>query len=486
MNSQKLTGPQKRAVSERADERIADAIARFKATGSPVQVSFREMCSAWPWAKRSDVMTHYMHRYPAKMLPYIPILFLSSSLASEGDIVLDGFAGTGTVGLECISHPATPRDCLLADISPLARLISSAKVTPQRPESLRSHVGALHSTLERMTKVPDIPEFPGISFWFRDRAQTELARLYTLIDTASMGLLEKDFFWACLSSIIRDTSRADPRIAPPVRLSAKKIPSEAGRTPEQVIARKGRMNPQTLFFRAAYRNLARLSDLWEAMHASGHWRTALVIGGDARRLTISTYLGKGELDARTEAPMPDNSIGMVICSPPYINAQKYARSTKLELWWMGLINRTAEGLRSLDSDMIGTERIGSGEGPELALTGVAEADHLVDAIAEKSVRAARMVSKYYHDMSAALSEIARVLRPGKYCILVVGNNAIRTHVAPNHIILAEIAKRKGLDIEAMLVDEIRSRGMITKRHPTAGMIRDEWIMLLRKPVRRMR
>jgi hypothetical protein len=34
--------------------------------------------------------------------------------------------------------------------------------------------------------------------------------------------------------------------------------------------------------------------------------------------------------------------------------------------------------------------------------------------------------------------------------------------------------------ETVLVDEIRSRGMITKRHETGGLLLDEWVIVLRK------
>jgi len=84
-------------------------------------------------------------------------------------------------------------------------------------------------------------------------------------------------------------------------------------------------------------------------------------------------------------------------------------------------------------------------------------------------------------MRLALREIKRALRPEGYCILVVGNNAIFKQVIPSNHILAEIAQEEGFELKAMLVDEIRSRGLITKRHETAGMIADEWIILLQKP-----
>jgi hypothetical protein len=40
----------------------------------PVHFDFRNACNKW--VKRSDKYTHSIHRYPAKLIPYIPIFFL--------------------------------------------------------------------------------------------------------------------------------------------------------------------------------------------------------------------------------------------------------------------------------------------------------------------------------------------------------------------------------------------------------------------------
>jgi len=469
------------ATTEWVDATIDDFVAQYKRTGLPQRVSFRSLCAYWPWAKRSDVYTHFLHRYPAKLLPYIPTFFLSSSLVGDDEPILDPFAGTGTVGLESITHLVHPRDCQLIEINPLARLISSAKTTPIDPTLLRKRFADLSRLMREYDKEPIIPQFPGIDFWFRQRAQEGLAKVRSCIEDLDASVPEKDFFWACYSSIIRDMSRADPRVAPPVRLSAKKFPPAQKTIAKKKLAQKQRFEAPTLFRKAIRRNIERMQELWDILSYMKSNKTTQVIGHDARNLTYASYIGKGHLDATQSRPLMDNSIGMVITSPPYINAQKYTRTTRFELWWLELIEESAEALASFDRQLIGTERVPYDEYVELTPVGNATADALLQQIFDIEPLRAGIVSTYFNDIRLALTEMKRVLRPEGYCILVVGNNIIFKQVIPNNQILAEIAQEEGFELKAMLVDRIRSRGLITKRHETAGIIADEWVILLQKP-----
>lgn len=470
-----------KATTDWVDALIDDFVVQYERTGCSQRVDFRGLCAHWQWAKRSDVYTHFLHRYPAKLIPYIPIFFLSSSLASDDDIILDPFAGTGTVGLESITHLIHPRNCQLIEINPLARLISSAKTTPIDPAILRRRLADLSRLMREYDKEPTIPQFPGIDFWFRQKAQKGLVKVRDCIEALEANVPEKDFFWACYSSIIRDMSRADPKVSPPVRLSAKKFPGTQEAVVKTKLAQKRRFEAPTLFRKAVKRNIERMQELWSVSDRTRSSKTVQVVGSDARNLTRSPYIGKGRLDTTQSRPLMDNSIGMVITSPPYINAQKYTRTTKFELWWLELIKESAEALGNFDRQLIGTERVPYDEYVEITAVGNTTADALLQQIFDIESLRAGIVSKYFNDMRLALREVKRVLRPEGYCILVVGNNAIFKQVIPNNQILAEMAQEEGFELEAMLVDKIRSRGLITKRHETASMIADEWIILLRKP-----
>lgn len=121
-----------------ANEILRALEVRFRTRAEPIDVKFRELCSAWPWARRSDVFTHLVHPYSAKILSYIPILFLSSdAYVDPAAPVADVFAGTGTVLLESSLHPFYPRPAYGVELNPLARLIAQVKVSGRRHRARR-------------------------------------------------------------------------------------------------------------------------------------------------------------------------------------------------------------------------------------------------------------------------------------------------------------------------------------------------------------
>jgi hypothetical protein len=276
-------------------------------------------------------------------------------------------------------------------------------------------------------------------------------------------------------------SRADPKISPPVLLNVGKFSSDHKENAQKIINRKQHFKAETLFRKSIKKNILRMRKLWNAWQHSN--KQSWVVGNDARNLTQSPYVGKGVLNTSAEVKFPKNSVGMVITSPPYLNAQRYTRSTKLELWWLDLLENTSEALNNYDKGLVGTEKISFHDYSELKLVNNTLADTFIEKVYATNPLKAGIITRYFNDMRESLKEIHRVLKPGGYCTLVVGNNLVSKQALPNNVILAEIAQDEGLILRAMLVDEIRSRGLITKRHDTAGIISDEWVLLLQKPTK---
>lgn len=83
-------------------------------------------------------------------------------------------------------------------------------------------------------------------------------------------------------------------------------------------------------------------------------------------------------------------------------------------------------------------------------------------------------------MKIAIDESIRVLKPGGYFVMVIGNNTVCGHEFDTQAYLTEYMISKGLSLEFKLIDDIKSYGLMTKRNKTASRISCEYVLVLRK------
>ena len=79
------------------------------------------------------------------------------------------------------------------------------------------------------------------------------------------------------------------------------------------------------------------------------------------------------------------------------------------------------------------------------------------------------------------TECLRVLRPGGNLLVTLGRSTLAGVTFPADRLFLHFALGLGLEHIATLVDAIPSRGLLTKRHKTAGRIDHEFIVWLRRP-----
>ena len=203
---------------------------------------------------------------------------------------------------------------------------------------------------------------------------------------------------------------------------------------------------------------------------------ARIVWDDSRNPKIGRLAAKGNIEKKGARAFKENSIGLIITSPPYITAQKYVRTTKLELLWLGLAD--SKSLSELDKETIGSERVKVEE--EIKPTNIKAIDNLCAKIEGISKERAIMVNRYFNDMVLVMQNSYKILKKDRVMILIVGNNKVCGYEVNTHDMLAEIGESVGFRREMVIKDRIRSRGMITRRHKNGGLIEDEYIVVLRK------
>lgn len=159
-------------------------------------------------------------------------------------------------------------------------------------------------------------------------------------------------------------------------------------------------------------------------------------------------------DARQPAELPDNSVDMVVTSPPYANNFDYADATRLEMTFLGEVTaysdlkRVREPLvHACSQHMVGYDSAAAIEDPILHPI----VDRLGPIYEElSSVRSTRggkkayhaMIVAYFHDMARVWHYIRAAVRPGGQALFVVGDSApygVYTPVDDLHGVLAVAA-----------------------------------------------
>lgn len=449
----------KRETVQKYNKLIENYIDDYSVNKKPIEVSFRTKVDE---LKNNDRHSHLIHSYPAKLLMHIPYFFLNNTILSkEGDTVLDPFCGTGTVLLESI---ISNRKAIGADANPLARLISQVKTQKLDEKKIKAELGKILNKSKKY-KTFEIPDVVNIDHWFPKNTQINLAKLLKSIKGVKDDKI-RSFFLICFSNCVKKVSFADPRIAVPVKLNPERFKDDniKFKDVENTIKKIKKIDVFEKFKSISLQNIERINRLNEISIG----RKAQVISADARELTSA--LG-------STRKLKNESVQLIITSPPYAGAQKYIRSSSLNLNWTELAR--SMDLLELDRKNIGRENFRTAE-LKVKLTGIKKADVLIKQIAKLDIVRAKIISQYLLDMKSAIDEAIRVLKKGGFFVLIVGNNKVCNKEFNTQEYLTDYMVGKKLKLVFKLIDDIKSYGLMTKRNKTADIISREWVLVFQK------
>jgi len=382
-------------------------------------------------------LTHGLHRFPAKYIPQIPRWALRE-FASKSSVVLDPFAGSGTTLVE--SRCAVDSSIGI-DIDPLARLIASAKVARYDLGRLRDLSTQL---LDRPPVVSLFVPMQGVvnfAHWFNEKAWRQLCGLYEGIQRLNCDAGERRFFLCVFSSILRRVSNADDQT------QKTYVSGTLPKTPAPVM---------DTFRRALTRAVAGVEALHVAARPGGRCQ---LINGSASAI-----------------PLLDNSVDLVITSPPYVDSVDYMYNLMVEYFWLGPtlgVNTRAE-FNSRRRATIGAKN------PARNRTEIAK--ELADLVTFEDLPQYRRaaVSAYFESMARHFFEAARVLRESGRYVLVIGNSQASAGAIPVHDCLVRLASNTGLSLQKAFAYRIRRHYMKFPRKGRGGIILMDWVIVLGK------
>ncbi|MDX9953144.1 MAG: DNA methyltransferase [Anaerolineae bacterium] len=359
--------------------------------------------------RNSAYASHNYHAFPAKFPPQLPRLFIEN-LTLPGDVVLDPMVGSGTTVVEAF---LTGRHGVGIDLDPLALRLGRVKTTPIHIEAtaeagfavLRKAQELCQKQIDELQKQLDqrfeSTERAFIDYWFLPATQCELLALLSQIeiveDTEIRAFLELVF------SAIIITKSGGVSLARDL----------AHTRPHRVLDKQPR-SALVEFSKRLKKNLESATELSFDLSAPDFMH------GNAMAL-----------------PLQDDTVDLIVTSPPYAsNAIDYMRAHKFSLVWFG---RKLQQLSDLRGKYIGHDAT---QGFDL-LTLPPSVQVIVDAVAQTDGKKAQTLHRYYSEATCFLTEMLRVLKPGRAAIVVVGSSIMRGIDTQTGHCLAEIGKNIG-------------------------------------------
>lgn len=412
------------------------------------EVSFRRLCPDIP---NTTYLTHGIHAYPAKFIPQIPRYFIKNTTL-VGDTVLDPFAGSGTALVE---STLLSRNSVGGDINPLAPLLWDAKTNfGDEVTSWRFEFTDFLSALQR-TRAVDPPPVAAIRKWFDDEPIETLSRIFGLIrDYPFSSERLRNFLLVCASSTVRKVSRADPKVSKPF----------ISRRQRELFA-QGPVEWKTMevFSGQVSKYYARVGEYYRSV------RKGVSETGFTPKVTPLF-----PQDARTLPGLTKHSVDAAVTSPPYVSAQEYFRTVKLELFWLGLADERR--IIELDKQVLGTEKVDTDSGPEYRELGIPSLDPGLRQVYQVDRARWLVAFEYFEGLRMHFKRMAEVLRSGAKYGFLVGDNTIRRVPLPVHVGVVQMAGEAGLRCTEQVYDRIVARSLTPNRNTTAGLIDVEWFL----------
>lgn len=374
--------------------------------------------------KDTSYITHGYHRYPAKFIPQI-VSRLVEKYTKEGDLIVDPFGGCGTTLVE---SKIMGRPSVAVDINPVAVLITKAKVTQIEPAKIEKNFINLKIKLDGYNENIKVEalEHERIDYWFKPNEKRKLSFIFAEISKIKNQDI-RDFFYCAFSNILKNCSIWLQKSNKPTRDLNKK-PSD----PILIFCKQVKMMMRG---NARFYNLAK------------------------EKNNLGTSSQVYCTDART-IPVKNNSVNLIITSPPYVTSYEYADLHQLTALWL----EYTKDLSDFRKRFIGTSYHNK---KDLVLNSTL-AENIRNELIKKNKKTAEEVSTYFSEMNQVFVEMKRILkRGGKICI-VIGNTSLKGVEILNAEVFAEQLQNLGLKIIDIIKREIPSKNLPSVRDKKTG------------------
>ena len=401
-----------------------------------------------------------------------------------GPVLYDPMVGSGT-SLLVAAERGIP--ALGADLMPYAAFITSAMIRwgQADPVAVRQVADSALSGYAAMPAREQL-DVPAAGWAFAPPVARALTQLLSALDRAPAGVNRDLVRLAILSAVEQVSYAVKDGIS--VRRRLPDGPARPGRPGQQRVA----MDAADVVAGVRQWVGVVVEDLEQASSVSERAPTGasapsgkdavLPAASSARTgLRRADQLAVVQADARNWRPARE-SCGVAVFSPPYPNRYDYSAIYQLELALGNFVSGAVE-LRRLRKELLRSHlEAPSREEYRIELPALREFLAAVNASrvkGDQSGRVLRMVAGFFEDMADVLLRVAEALRPGGSVGLVVSTQTYLGQHLPTDLLLAEVGRSVGLEVQALWV--VRLKGVASQQRLIATSSGRESVLVMRKP-----
>ena len=382
-----------------------------------IDVAGLEVAEDWSFSEvrkaESMYASHGYHRYPAKFIPQI-VQKLLGQYSNEGDTILDPFGGCGTTLVEA---KINGRRGISIDVNKVAVLITKAKMYSISPKLLAKKNEALYKQINDCKDKTNYYSnaHPKLKYWFKWNQYNKLKIIYNCI-LQERNCKVRTFYLCCFSNILKTCSIWYSKSVKPMR------------DPDKILEK-----PLDAF----KKHLTYMTNMNEKFvnilkEKGTSANSCKVLKGDARNIQ-----------------MENDSVDMIITSPPYVTSYEYADLHQLSTFWF----EYTDDLAKIKKSFVGT----SSRSRAKKNISSHVAKNTIAKLLLKRKSLAKCISNYYVDIEKCYNEMYRVLKPNKKLCLILGDTEYLGVKIPNTEVSIEILESAGFKVQGVIKRRLSSK-----------------------------
>ncbi len=420
---------------------------------------------------KTTYMTHAIHNvYPAKFIPQVP-RFVIKKFNLKRKIILDPFAGSGTTAAESLM---TGNSNISNDINPITRFLVEMKTLKLNPQHSFNYADRLNYHISSIFKrnLRFIPRWGNLDYWYPADVLLVLTKIWGYIHNIDEKESDiKNILKASALYISRKYSYGEDQSPKLFRskhktMKMKELTNKFQELGEELL-RNELLRKAKQYLECIIQFNLKMKTEYKEVNSLDN------INGQFLMVLNSSI---EEIDQI----LSGETIDCIITSPPYIYAQEYFRSTKIDMYWLDMVDD--ESVRKLTKKEIGQKfkpfcdlsiELSKNESYKNTLSTVVKLS--------KNFKTKENISRfasYFNDMLYFVKLSEKLLvRKGVLAILI-GEPKVFGHHVKTKDIISEMMQKNNFSIKHTFFDIIKSRHLSKNRlNENPNGIPGEWLII---------